>query len=186
MARERNKEKEKSEFKQKLLDVARVARVVAGGRRFSFRTVVVLGDKKSRVGVGVAKGPDVTSAVEKATNDAKKNLITVPIVNETIPHQVKAKFRAAKVFLKPARKGSGIIAGGAPRAVVNLAGIKNVSCKILGSANKLNNARATVIALSKLASPAIRKKEEKEKKESAPAKTAPAGSKDKKEDRKNK
>lgn len=157
-------QKEKSEFEQKLLHLARVTRVVAGGRRFSFRAVMVIGDKKGRVGVGVAKGADVTLAVEKATIRAKKNLISVPIINGTIPHQVQVKLGGAKVLIKPAREGSGIIAGGAVRVVVELAGIKNISSKMLGSANKLNNARATINALSELSPlPKKTKKETKEK-----------------------
>jgi len=150
MRKEFKKERPKDEFSSKLLDVARVARVVAGGRRFSFRSVVVVGDKKGKVGVGVGKGADVSDATTKAVADAKKNLITVNISEETIPHQIDGKFCGAKVFLKPARVGKGVVAGGVVRSVVDLAGIKNVTSKILGSANKLNNARATILALKKL------------------------------------
>lgn len=140
-----------SEFDSKLLDLARVTRVAAGGRRFRFRAVVVTGNKKNKVGVGVAKGLDVAQAVEKATRLAKKNLIEVPIIGDTIPHEVFAKFGAAKVLLKPKRKGKGLAAGGTVRVVCALAGIKNISSKILGrTGNKLNNARATIEALKKL------------------------------------
>jgi len=144
--------KEKPEFEQKLLDVARTARLVAGGRRFSFRTVVVLGNKKGKVGVGVAKGADVTIAVEKAVRQANKYLIEVPLTEEdSIGYPIQAKYSAARVMLKPAAQGRGVIAGGTVRAICNLAGIKNVTAKILGRTNnKLNNARATIKALEKL------------------------------------
>lgn len=144
-------EKIKDEFDSKLLDLARVTRVAAGGRRFRFRAVMVVGDKKGKVGIGVAKGLDVAQAVEKATKLAKKNLITVPIVGDTIPHQVSAKFGAAKIIIKPQRKGRGLIAGGPVRTVSSLAGIKDISSKILGrTSNKLNNALATIKAFKKL------------------------------------
>ena len=148
----RGGETERSEFDRKLLDVRRVARVVAGGRRFSFRTTVVIGNRKGKVGIGVAKGPDVTVASEKAVARAKKNLIVVPITSSgSIAHQVRAKFSAAVVLLKPRPVGSGIVAGGAVRAVVELAGITNVSSKILSrTPNKLTNAMATLEALKQL------------------------------------
>jgi len=144
--------KEESEFEQKLLDVRRTARMVAGGRRFSFRAVVIIGNKKGKVGVGVAKGADVTMAVEKAVRQAKKNLIEVPITSDgSIAHRVEAKYSAAKVMLKPAVKGRGIIAGGTVRTTCNLAGITNITTKIIGrTTNQLNNARATILALDKL------------------------------------
>lgn len=151
-----NKEKfeKKEEFESKLLDLARVVRVAAGGRRFRFRAVMVIGNKEGKVGVGVAKGLDVAQAVEKATRSAKKNLIQVSIVKDSIPHQVEAKFGASKVLLKPQRKGRGLVAGGTVRVICNLAGIKNISSKILGrTGNKLNNARATIKALQKLKIP---------------------------------
>ena len=143
----------KDEFESKLLDLARVARMTAGGRRLRFRAAVAVGDKMGSVGFGVAKGADVAQAVEKATREAKKNLIKVPIVNETIPHQVEAKFSAAKILLKPQRKGRGLVAGGTVRVVCALAGIKNISSKVIGkTGNKINNAKATILALSKLKS----------------------------------
>lgn len=146
-----NKRKIDDEFASKLLDLKRVSRTTAGGRRMSFRVVMVIGDKKSRVGVGVAKGLDVVQAIEKATQVAKKNLITVPIINETIPYQIEGKSGASKVMLKPQNKGRGLVAGGAVRVICSLAGIKNVSSKILGrTTNKLNNAMATIAALKKL------------------------------------
>ena len=141
----------KDEFDTKLLDLARVTRVTGGGKRMSFRAVVIAGDKKSKIGIGIDKGRDVSQAIEKATSKAKKNLINVVIVDGTIPHQVEAKFGPAVVLLKPQRKGRGLVAGGAVRAICELSGIKNISSKILsGSKNKLNNARATMEALKKL------------------------------------
>lgn len=142
---------EKKEYEQKLLDVARVVRVVAGGRRFRFRAVMVIGNKKGQVGIGVAKGQDVSSAVEKATAKAKKHLVKIPLLKGTIPHNVEAKYGSAKVILKPGHPGRGIVAGGAVRIICNLAGIENISAKIIGrTRNKLNNAQATIKALQKL------------------------------------
>ncbi|MBU3901240.1 30S ribosomal protein S5 [Patescibacteria group bacterium] len=148
--RQRNA-KEKSEYDQKVLDMARVTRVVAGGRRFSFRATVGLGNRKGKIGVGVGKGLDVSQAVDKAVADAKKNMIVVALKEGTIPHEVEAKFGSAKVFLKPAPKGKGLVAGGAMRVICDLAGIENISAKIISkSTNKLNNAQATLEALKKL------------------------------------
>lgn len=142
----------KSEFDQKVLDIRRVARVVAGGRRFSFRATVVIGNRKGKVGVGVAKGPDVTQAVEHAVYQARKNIAVIPITpSGSIAHEVVAKFSAARVILKPRPPGSGIIAGGAVRAVAELAGIKNISSKIISrTPNKLTNAMAALEALRQL------------------------------------
>ncbi|MEK7578310.1 MAG: 30S ribosomal protein S5 [Patescibacteria group bacterium] len=147
----RGSKREKSEFEQKVLDIRRVTRVVAGGKRFRFRATVVLGDHKGRVGVGVDKGADTSEAIEKAARAARKNLILVTIKNNTIPHEVIGKFSSAVILLKPAGEGKGIIAGGPVRVVVSLAGIVNVTSKILGTTtNKLNNARAAIEALKKL------------------------------------
>lgn len=142
--------REKSEYDQKLLDLARVTRVVKGGRRFRFRATVVIGNHKGKVGVGVAKGSDVSDAIQKSYNDARKNLIAVTMNENTIPHEVFKKKGSAKVLLKPAVKGRGIIAGGPVRAVVELAGIKDIVSKSLGTSNKLNVARATIEALKSL------------------------------------
>ena len=144
--------REKSEFDSKLIDLARVARVTKGGKRFSFRATMVIGDGKGRVGVAAAKGLDVVSAVEKAKRKAQKEMITVPIKNNrTINHDVEAKYSAAKVRIKPAGIGHGLIAGGACRVVLELAGIKDISAKILGrTPNKMTNAMATIEALKKL------------------------------------
>lgn len=139
---------EKSEFDQFILDLARVTRVTEGGKHMSFRTCVIIGDRKGRVAFGVAKGKDVQGGVEKAVNQAKKHIIKVPIVKDTIPHMVLSKFKAASIMLKPAPRGSGIIAGGAVRAVLELAGVPNVSSKILGKTkNKIALVKATFQAL---------------------------------------
>lgn len=145
--------KPKDDFESKLLDLARVAHTRAGGRKIGFRAVMIVGDKKGKVGLGVSKGKDVALAVEKATRMAKKKLIEVLIVDDTILHEVQAKFGAAKILLRPQRKGRGLVAGGTVRVICNLAGIKNISSKILGKTkNKLNNAQATIAALKKLKS----------------------------------
>jgi small subunit ribosomal protein S5 len=141
---------EEREYDQVIIDIARVTRVMAGGKRMRFRACLVIGDKKGKVGSAVAKGADVTLAVNKALAKAKKNIVNVPIINETIPHRVKVKFGAAKILLKPAPKGTGVIAGGAVRTVLDLAGVSNVVAKILGSKNKINNVKATITALEKL------------------------------------
>ncbi len=144
-------DKKDEEFESKLLDLARVSRMTKGGRRLRFRAGMVIGDKKGRVGFGIAKGKDVAQAIEKATRVAKKNLIKVPIVGESIPHQVEAKFGASKILLKPQRKGRGLVAGGTVRVICALAGIKDISSKIIGrTGNKINNAKATILALKKL------------------------------------
>jgi small subunit ribosomal protein S5 len=141
----------KDEFDSKLLDLGRVMRMTGGGRRFRFRAVVVVGDKKGKIGFGTGKGKDVSQAVEKATRLAKKNTIQIPIKEETIPHPVEAKFGAARVMLKPQIKGRGLVAGGTVRVICVLAGIRNISSKKLGrTSNKINNAKATILALSKL------------------------------------
>jgi len=144
----------KSEFEEKTLELARVTRVVAGGKRFRFRITVIIGDEKGRVGVGVAKGLDVQNAIEKAKTAAKKNILVVNLKDgRTIPHEVFAKYSAARVLIKPAAAGRGLRAGGAVRSVLALAGIKDATAKCLGrTPNKLTNALAAVEALKKLKS----------------------------------
>lgn len=142
--------RQESEFEQHLVDLARVTRVMRGGKRLSFRACIVVGDKKGKVGSGVAKGADVQIAIEKAVRKAKKDLITVLIVDDTIPYKVISKYGAARVLLRPARKGHGIVAGGAARVVLSLSGIKNITAKTLGSKNKINNTRATIKALESI------------------------------------
>jgi small subunit ribosomal protein S5 len=146
-------QKPKDEFESKLLDLARVTHVRAGGKKLRFRAVMVSGNREGKVGVGVATGLDVAQAIEKATRLSKKNLIEVPITQETIPHEVYAKFGPAEILLKPQRKGRGLVAGGVVRVICTLSGIKNISSKVLGrTGNKLNNALATIEALKKLKS----------------------------------
>jgi len=140
-------DKPADEFEQKIVDLARVTRVMAGGKRMKFRACMVIGDKKNRVGIGVAKGADVAMAIAKSVGKAKKNLLEVPIVDGTIPHEVNVKLGSAKLMMKPAKKGSGIKAGGVVRIILELAGIKAVGAKILGTSNKVNNAKATMMAL---------------------------------------
>jgi len=135
------------EFEEVVINIDRVARVVKGGRRFRFKALVVVGDRKNRVGVGVSKGADVQTAVAKATDVAKKNIITVPVVNTTIPHDAEVKLSGARVMIKPAAPGTGIIAGGVVRQVIGVTGITNLLSKSLGSTNKVNIAYATIEAL---------------------------------------
>lgn len=142
--------REEKIFTEYVVSIDRVARVVKGGRRFRFKALVAVGDGKQRIGVGVAKGQDVQAAVAKATDRAKKTLLTIPVTNSTIPHEVEAKVGGAKVLLKPATPGTGIIAGGTVRSVIGLTGITNLLSKSLGSSNKVNNAYATLEALKQL------------------------------------
>lgn len=145
------KKRDDSGFKDKVLDLRRVTRVVAGGKRFRFRVTVVIGNENGKVGVGVAKGLDVAQAVEKAKADAKKNVIAINLKDKTIPHEVVAKYSAAKVLLKPGSPGHGLKAGGAARVVLSLLGVKDITAKVLGTTkNKLTNAMATIEALKKL------------------------------------
>ena len=137
-------------FEEQVIAIDRVSRVVKGGRRFRFKALVVVGDKKARVGVGVAKGQDVQAAVQKATDVAKKHLVTIPVINETIPHEAEIKLAGARVLIKPAAPGTGIIAGGVVRSVLSVTGIRNLLSKSLGSTNKVNIAYATVEALGSL------------------------------------
>jgi len=139
-----------SDYEEKNVEVSRVTRVTKGGKRMRFRTLSVIGNRKGRVGFGLAKGLDVAASTAKATAKARKALFTVPMVNESIPHAVEGKFAAARVLLKPAPKGTGVKAGGAVRIVLGLAGIPNVVSKALGSKNKINNVKATFVALRKL------------------------------------
>lgn len=141
----------KDDMDSKLLDLSRVSHTRAGGRRLRFRAIVITGNKKGQVGLGVASGVDVAQAVEKATHQSRKHMIIVPVVNETISHEIISKVGPAKIILKPQHKGRGLIAGGVVRVMCQLAGIKNVSSKMLGTTkNKLNNARATMKAFDAL------------------------------------
>jgi small subunit ribosomal protein S5 len=141
---------EEKPFDERVLHIDRVARVVKGGRRFRFRALVVVGDRKKRVGIGIAKGADVTAAVAKATDVAKKNMIDVPVKDGTIPHDVQSKVGGANILVKPASAGTGLIAGGVVRTILEVAGISNALSKSLGSSNKANTAYATLEALRSL------------------------------------
>jgi len=142
-----------TELKEKLVNLNRVAKVTKGGRTFSFAAIVVVGDGAGTVGHGLGKARDVSESIAKAVDDAKKNLIKVPILNGTIPHEQKGKYGAGKVLIKPAADGTGVIAGGAMRAVLEIAGVQNVLAKSMGSSNPHNVVKATVDALKKLRSP---------------------------------
>jgi small subunit ribosomal protein S5 len=151
MARERqqrdNRPQEEKQFDERIIQIDRVARVVKGGRRFRFRALVAVGDNKGRAGVGSAKGADVTAAVTKATEVAKRNMITLPIHRGTIDHEIIAKVGGTKIMLKPAAPGTGLIAGGVVRTVLEVGGVHNILSKSFGSSNKLNAAYATIEAL---------------------------------------
>lgn len=146
----RSNSPEEKEFDQRIIDIARVTRVMAGGKRMRFRACVVVGDRKGRLGYGVGKGADVTMAVQKAANRARRDLIIAPIVNGTIPHELRIKVKAARLLIKPAPKGTGVVAGGAIRLALELSGIDNIVAKIYGSKNKINNVRALFAALERL------------------------------------
>lgn len=141
---------EEKQFDERTLHIDRVARVVKGGRRFRFRALVVVGDRKGKVGVGSSKGSDVTAAVTKATEVAKKHFISVSLYKDTLPHETEAKVGGAHILLMPASSGTGLIAGGVVRSVLEVAGVNNALSKSLGSSNKTNTAYATIAALDSL------------------------------------
>ncbi len=152
MRNEAKKREIKKEYENEVLDISRVERMTAGGRRLRFRTLVIVGNKKGKVGAGTAKGHDVQQSIEKSTKKAEKSAVKVPIAKGgTIPHEVKAKYGAAVVLLKPQSEGRGLVAGGTVRSICSMAGIENISGKLLGNTrNKLNNAKATIKALQML------------------------------------
>lgn len=141
---------EEKQFDERTLHIDRVARVVKGGRRFRFRALVVVGDRKGKVGIGIAKGADVTSAVTKATDIAKKHFITVTLYKGTLPHETEAKVAGARILLKPASPGTGLIAGGVIRSILEVGGVRDALSKSLGSSNKANTAYATIAALESM------------------------------------
>lgn len=146
-----NKNREESTWEEKVVQVKRVTKVVKGGKKLSFRAVLVIGNEKGQIGVGVGKASDVIGAVKKAVTDAKKHLISIPLTKfDSIPHPINGSSGAAKIMLRPSATGSGVIAGGSTRIVLELAGIKNILAKQLGSNNTLNNARAALNALENL------------------------------------
>jgi len=142
---------EEKQFDERVVHIDRVARVVKGGRRFRFRALVVVGDRKHKIGVGLAKGADVTAAVSKATDVAKKHMVLIPVDKGTVPHEAEAKVGGARILVKPAAAGTGLIAGGVVRTVLEVAGISNALSKSLGSTNKANTAYATIAALQTIA-----------------------------------
>ncbi|MAF24855.1 30S ribosomal protein S5 [bacterium] len=168
--RGRGRREEGSEFDQKVIDIARVTRVMAGGKRMRFRACVIVGDTPThKIGMGIAKGADVSIAVNKAASKAQKKMIEVPVIKGTLPHQIRQKFGAAIVLLKPAPTGTGIIAGGAVRSVLETAGVEDVVGKILGSKNKINNVHATISALGNLQTPTKKVNKDKIKKKTTKA-----------------
>lgn len=144
---------EEKQFDERVVHIDRVARVVKGGRRFRFRALVVVGDHKGKVSMGIAKGADVTTAVTKAVEVAKKNFIDIHIVNGTVAHEAEVKVGGARILIKPASPGTGLIAGGVVRTVLEVAGIHNVLSKSLGSSNKINTTYATIAALQSMEHP---------------------------------
>jgi small subunit ribosomal protein S5 len=159
--RQGRRSREPKEIDEHVLQVARVTRVVKGGRRMRFRVTVVIGNRQGKVGIGIGKAGEVQAAVQKAVAQAKRRMIHVPLVRGTIPHEVDMKFKAAKIRIMPAGEGTGIIAGGSLRPILELAGVKNVLSKCFGSDNKLVNAQAAIRALQRLRAP-VRKEKEKE------------------------
>lgn len=143
----------REELGERVVSVNRVAKVVKGGKHLRFRALVAVGDGNGRVGIGIGKANEVAQAIQKAGTVARKNIVTIPLAGTTIPHEIRVKYGAADVLLKPARPGAGVIAGGSMRAVIEVAGVKDILAKSLGSSNSINVVKATMIALSRLREP---------------------------------
>jgi len=192
----KGKRRERNEYDQKVIDIARVTRVVKGGKRFSFRTTMVIGNRHGKVGVGIAKGADMKISTEKAYASAKKNIVDINVKGNTIPYPISYKLGGARIILRPASKGTGIMAGGAVRSVMALAGINDITGKMLGSGSKIVNARAAIEALQQFSVKKVgeirvdemRKRHEKRAAEFADknkdAKKAPQAAEQKKSDQK--
>jgi small subunit ribosomal protein S5 len=150
MAKDFKRDASENQFEERVVAINRVTKVVKGGRRFRFAAIVVIGDKNGRVGFGTGKAQEVPDAIKKAVEDAKSNMLNIPIVNDTIPHLIVGKFGSGQVLLKPASEGTGIIAGGAVRAVFELAGVHNILSKSIGSSTPINMLRATFAGLKEL------------------------------------
>ena len=153
MAMDRKPKRDQKEFEEQVISINRVTKVVKGGRRFRFAALVVVGDRKGRVGIGTGKANEVPDAIKKAVEDAKKNIFTVPVIGTTIPHEITGRYGAGSVYMRPAIEGTGVIAGGPARIVCELAGIKNIRTKSLGSNNKQNVVLAAIEGLSQLKTP---------------------------------
>ncbi|HHT07815.1 MAG: 30S ribosomal protein S5 [Christensenellales bacterium] len=151
--RDRRNREEQSEFQERLVNINRVVKVVKGGRNFRFAALVVVGDMAGRVGAGMGKAAEIPEAIRKAVEDAKKNLITVPLAGTTVPHEITGYFGTGKVVILPAPEGTGVIAGGAARAVLELAGVKDIRTKSYGTSNPINTVKATIEGLKLLRSP---------------------------------
>ncbi len=169
--------REPKEFEEEVIQIDRVTRVVKGGRRLRFRATVAIGNKKGKVGVGIGKSTEVTGAIQKAIAQAKKTMITIPMVEKTITHKVKVKYKSARLLLMPACPGTGIIAGGPLRKIFELAGIKDVLAKCLGNNNRMTNSQATIVALDQLKEMpwATKKKEAENAKKAGEAKKQEKG-----------
>ncbi|MDD7280409.1 30S ribosomal protein S5 [Floccifex sp.] len=150
MALDRKPRKDQKEYEDQVIAINRVTKVVKGGRRFRFAALVVVGDRNGHVGIGTGKANEVPDAIRKAKDDAMKNIIEVPVINDTIPHEINGVYGAGQVFMRPAAEGTGVIAGGAARAVLELAGIKDILTKCIGSRTKINVVRATFEGLRSL------------------------------------
>ncbi len=176
------REKEPKEFDEEVLQIDRVTRVVKGGRRLRFRCIVAIGDRKGRVGIGIGKATEVVSGIKKAVAKAKNSLIKVPITDkDSIPHEVKLKYKSAHLFIMPASPGTGVIAGGALRKILNLAGVKNVLSKNYGTNNKVVTAQASIMILQKLKPAKKSKKFEKKVSETPEVSTEPTRKRDQQE-----
>ncbi|MFA5157782.1 MAG: 30S ribosomal protein S5 [Patescibacteria group bacterium] len=143
-----DKERQPSEFDERVVEISRVSRVVKGGRRIRFRILVVIGDRKGKIGYGIAKATEIAVGVKKAVSQAKKHMIAVPVINDTIPYPINYELGSAKIFLGPASQGTSIVAGGVVRTVAELAGVKNMLSKVIGTSNKINNVKAMFGAFS--------------------------------------